>query len=337
MRIFLLTILSFSFVACTSVESDRTTNFSQQVFNTRVDATTLNRKELNEALLIQNYFYKKKSDPLTKELEQLQLQRKPLFDQLMARYPECKRQKYCASGLTQISVKRIEEYHRESKRLKYIDFQIVDKETQLADLKEQHEIGVRRLYNRFLAGELSKVKEFQPRIKNVYLHALQLFNNRGSISRKLLTYTDQEIVMPQVSDLNFRMLGKPVDEAAILLTLDVYLEETLLKPTDPSRYLVTLLVNTHQIDAMEYETGYLKEWAKQLASPGLEQLKQNVFCGLYTIASPSMASKMQLSKLAYCRWQRDEMQQLNADQFTHRFPPERWIMPIAFVPMEVHR
>ena len=330
----LFLFFSFILVGCTNFETDRTTNYSKQIYDTRIDAEALGRKERTDAVLWENYYYKRNSEALKKELEPLLVQRKPIVDQLLAKYPECRKQKYCASELTHTSVKRMEDYNRESQKLRRLDFQIVDIENKLADLKEVHGVNIRRLYNRFLVGELSRIREHQPRIKNLYLHSLQMFNSRGAVSRKLLTYADQNIVAAQMGDLDFRMLGKAVDEGAILLTLDVHLNEQLMLPTDPPRYLITLLVNTHQLDELEYDTDFLKEWSKQLAIPGMEQLRKAVYCGLYTIAGSTLASKMQLGKLAYCRWQRAEMQNLHADQFLDRFPPERWLLPISFVQVE---
>jgi hypothetical protein len=326
----LLPLLLF-LAACTTPDNDRATNYGRLLFDTRVNIEPVDRLERTRLLQLERHRFKLAITPLRARLKATQDERAAYFSQIEAEFPECSRQRHCVPTFSKGKVRAFERYNELVTSLRKYDYLILDLEARIEDVERNHDVNERRIYNRYLVHEMLAVAEFKPLFQRLMVHSLEAFPAQEVISRRLLDYADRDIYANQIGDYAFRMMGKPVDEAAILLALDVEPIRTDARAAEERRFLATFLVNTHQRDPQFYEKPFLREWSRLFSEPGRRALRESAFCGLYSIAGSTLAAKMQPSKIGACRLARQRMQALSAEKFYDRFPGEEWLAPISFV------
>lgn len=307
--------------ACTTVENDPTTNSNAAVYQTRVDFMPPSRSERISQIAHEDRVLADKESVLEAKLETLQKEREALFENLAMKFPECRSQKHCLSFLTKGDTKRFEDFREARTALGKVDADIGETESTLALWRRRRDLRVRSIYNRYLVKEVVGAASMDNRLDSIFVHSAEAYPNRQSLSRRLISLAGPDVVPMLVGDLDFRMMNKPVDEAAILLTIDVRLKSGF-------RYLSTLLVNTHQLDPQFYEQGFQRAWAKRLAEP--EALRRETYCGIYSIANPILLAKLGPSKAKPCQDMRETIQALDAVHYREANSPDNWMLPVSY-------
>ncbi len=87
-------------------------------------------------------------------------------------------------------------------------------------------------------------------------------------------------------------------------------------------------MNTHQLDPQLYERGFQQAWARKFAQADL--LRQETYCGLYSIASPMLVGKLGPAKAKPCEDMREAIQALDANRFREASSPDNWMIPVSF-------
>lgn len=317
--------------ACTTPDNDRSTNFGRLVFDTRVNVEPVDRNERTRLLQLERHRYKLAIEPLRARFAVTQAERAAYFASIEKEFPECAKQRHCSGALSKGPVNRFERYNELVTSLRRYDYLLFDLETHIDDVERNHDVSERRIYNRYLVYEMLAVKEFRPLFQRLMVHSLESFPARDVISRRLLEFTDRDLYANQIGDFDFRMLGRPVDEGAVLLTLDVEPVRTAAPANQERRFLATFLINTHQRDPQFYEKPFLREWTRLFSEPGRKGLREEAFCGLYSVAGSTLVAKMQPSKFGMCKAVRARAQSLDSQKFYDRFSGEAWLTPISFV------
>jgi hypothetical protein len=307
--------------ACTTVENDPTTNSAVALYQTRVDFMPPSRSERIAQIAHEDRVLADKEASLQAKMDTLHKEREALFESLSAKFPECRSQKHCLSFLTKGDAKQFEDFREARTVLGKVDAEIGEAESTLALWRRRRDLRVRSIYNRYLVKEVLGAAKLDERIDYILVHSAEAFPDRQSISRRLVALSGPNVVPMLVGDLDFRMMNKPVDEAAVLLTLDVRLKAG-------GRYLSTLLVNTHQLDPQHYERGFQQAWARKFAQADL--LRQETYCGLYSIASPMLVGKLGPAKAKPCQDMREAIQALDANRFREANSPDNWMIPVSF-------
>jgi hypothetical protein len=316
--------------ACTSIENDPSTHDVTSAFTTQIDFQPPSREERIRRIGVEERIYQDKTKPLLAQKDQLEAERLALYKEVESEFPECGRQKHCNSKMVRGDVKKFERYNQISVGLREIDRKIIDVEADLAQWKYRHDLRVRALYNRYLVHEFLKLPKQTRDIPEVTVHSLEKFNDRKSLSYRLLRYsTDKDFYPSQVGDLDFRMLGKAVDEAAVIATFYITARESLDPSRKLARYLVTFLINTHQLDSQFYERDFFAEWATLLTEDQQKKLREKVLCTPYSIASNTLAPKMSPGKVKPCAEARAIMQ-AKRDIYTDRMDPTNWMVPVTY-------
>lgn len=306
---------------CTTVENDPTTNSAVALYQTRVDFMPPSRAERISQIAYEDKTLADKEASLEAKKEALHKERDALFENLAAKFPECRSQKHCLSFLTKGDTKTFEHFREARTVLGRVDAQIGETESALELWRRRRDLRVRSIYNRYLVMEVVGAAKVDPRIAEILVHSAEAFPDRMSLSRRLVSLAGPNVVPMLVGDLDFRMMGKPVDEAAVLLTLDVRLKEG-------RHYLSTLLVNTHQLDPQFYERGFQQAWARKFAQ--VEVLRRETYCGIYSIASRLLLAKLGPSKAKPCEELREHTQARNASRYAEANQPENWMLPVSF-------
>jgi hypothetical protein len=326
--------LSALLSACTTVETDRTTLDIPIAIRTQVTFEPLDREKAARYLETERHAFKANTEPMLKEKTALEAGRKERFDEISREFPECGRQRHCTSHLSRGDVKRFERFNDLSKEILEYDRRIVVLEAAIRDWERRLELRSRAILNRFLVHEVLQMPEFEKRFQGVMVYSLESFDTRKQLSYHLLRYGGDANLVPAVlGDFNFRMLGRPIDEAAVIATFEVYLMPLFNEPRAPTRYVVTMLVNTFQLDLRNYDKDFMREWATKMSEPFQEALRQEVYCGMYSIASETILPRLAANKQKRCQDARMKMQALFADKFLDRFTPATWMLPLAYYPM----
>lgn len=326
-------LLSVLTLGCTTTETDPSTLYTVPLYRTRIDFQPLDRTELETQLSYERTVYQKRKDQLEDQLGGVQAQRKVLYTEIegkLGQVGDCRHQPHCLDQLARGTIPRFENYTQLMLGLKELDRQAGELQNQLELLERRLDLRERALYNRFLVNEVLLAKWEHPRMNDLIVHSLEAYPTRRELSHRLARLSDPDVVPELYGDINFRMMGHPVDEAAVIATFDVRVHPNPQNPNDPTRYLVTYLVNTHQRDPVYYSKGFLKSWAAQMGEPNLRRLKEQVYCGLYAIAGPTLVTRLHASKVKPCTPTRLRYQQESYTVFKDRFQPEAWFLPIAF-------
>jgi hypothetical protein len=89
------------------------------------------------------------------------------------------------------------------------------------------------------------------------------------------------------------------------------------------------LINAQELDVQAYEDNFARTWTKIFTEPKFDNLKKEVFCNLYGIASYSLAAKMVLLKKSVCTERRAAMR-VPRNKFDYNFSPTDWVLPLTF-------
>ncbi|MGZ3695625.1 MAG: hypothetical protein ACXWQO_16055, partial [Bdellovibrionota bacterium] len=178
-----------------------------------------------------------------------------------------------------------------------------------------------------LVNEILQLPKVDNRLLKVTVHSLEAFDSRRPLSQRLLTLADYDAVPANWGDLNFHMLGKPVDEAAVLAAFDVLILSPDQGKQKYERYLINFLVNVQKPDELGYEFGFLKYWAGLFAETEQKTLRQKAVCSLYSIAGETLAAKLASDKANLCALERNRHQ---VPQVAEHIMPEEWLIPISY-------
>ena len=315
--------------ACTTIETDPSVLYTAPLYRTQIDFQPISRESLGIQLQYEQQVYDTRKAPLEDQLGGLAAERAELYARLEPGFADCQHQRHCVDKLARGDAARFERYNQAVRGLHEIDAKAGVIEGQIKTLERRRDLRERALYNRFLVNEILLTKFDHPRIRDVLVHSLEAYPTRRDLSYRLARLSDPDIVPQLVGDLNFRMMGKPVDEAAVLATFDIQVAPTE-EITEPRRYFVTFLVNTHQRDPLAYSKGFLRTWADRLGEPGLRTLREGVYCGIYSIAGQTLVDKLTLSKVKPCEPVRARNQALREASYLERNDPANWFLPIAF-------
>jgi hypothetical protein len=321
-----LPLFALVLVSCTTVENDPSTNSMATLYRTRVDFMPPSRAEREQQLAYEKEFESRKAQELEDRIDRLSTERQKLYEEIAAKFPECRHQTHCLSDLTRGSTKRFEEYRDARLPLAQLDSEIAEAKAQKEKWESRYSLRVRAIYNRYLSREMLGVGKADPRIKEILVHSLEVYPDRRSLSRRILEFGAPQVEPTYLGDLDFRMLGQPVDEATVLATYMV----TTTGSGKERRFLVTFLVNTHQLDPQAYEQGFLEYWAKRLGEPGQPGLRDDIYCGVYAIASPMLLAKIGPAKAKPCAPARDKLQALSSHRYLDANRPDFWFLPIAY-------
>jgi hypothetical protein len=300
---------------------------------TRINFLPPTRAEALRNLEIEREVNRKYTAPIRERIAELERGRQARYDVVAKEFPECRRQRHCQSDLSHGSVAKFERYGKLAKEINEYDTRIAELEGALGEWDWRYKIRQRAILNRFLVHEFLDIPRINRHLQGVLVHSLETFDSRKALSMRLVRYAGDSVVPSVVGDLDFRMLGEAVDEGAVLATFDVYLAPGAAPPEAPTRYVVTMLVNTLQLDLRYYDDEFLRIWGERLEEPFQVRLRNEVFCNLYSISSNTLLPKLPFSKEKPCSSLRSEMQTLHADKFEDRFGPEKWMLAVAYFPM----
>jgi hypothetical protein len=322
-------------LGCASIDNDRTTLALPIAARTQVNFSPLDREQAKRFIELERHTHKKNTDPMREELAAIQAGRKQRFEEIAREFPECGRQRHCQSKISRGSVQRFERYNELAKEILEYDRRAVELDAAIQEWGRRLDLRIRAILNRFLVHQALQIPEHEHRFQSILVYSLESFDTRRRLSQRLLRFSGNESLVPAVyGDLDFRMLGRPVDEAAVLATFEVYLMPHHSEPLAPTRYVVSMLVNTHQIELQHYDKDFMREWAGKLAEPSQESLRLDVFCGMYSIASDTLLPRLDYNKqIKRCADRRVRMQAQDAGRFGDRFPALHWMLPLAYYPM----
>lgn len=323
-------VLALFLAGCTTVESDTSTNYEIPLLRTQIDFQPPDRNERIRLIAREKKIFDAREIILKDKLAGVEAERDIIYEEIADLFPDCKRQRHCLASLAKGGVTRFERYNEVSGRLIAADRQVVEAEADLALWQHRYDLRIRAIYNRYLVYELLRAPEWNSRIQQITVHSLEAFPNRRSLSYRLAELGDPGFVPTLLGDLEFRMMGKPVDEAAVIASFDIRLYPDPLRPGDASRFFVNFLVNTYQLDPQFYEKGFLKEWSRRFTGTEKDLLLNEIYCGIYSIAGDFLAPRLSYSKAKPCAEQRVRMQTLRRDKFDERLSPENWILPVTY-------
>ncbi len=322
-------VIACALVACTTIENDPTTASPRPLFSTRVDFEPPTQEKRDQYLEVDRRNTQARLAEAQAKIDGLDAERARLLAEIRQDFPECENQAHCISDLAKGSVKRFERYREINKLIGGIDLKLAEAQIDYDRWKRRGELRERAIYNRYLVTEMLKTKGFHPNIENIIVHSLEAFPNRESLSRRLIQLIDPFLAPAILGDLDFQMMGKPIDEAAVIATFDVQLFRQDRIPAE--RFLITFLINSYQLDPQFYEKEFLKIWSKRLAERGQKSLSEEVFCGLFSIASDTLVPRLDSAKAKTCRAERQAQRGQGTDTYLERMKTDLWLLPIHYV------
>jgi hypothetical protein len=314
---------------CTTIETDPSVLYTAPLFRTQIDFQPIPRASLVTQLQYEKQVYDTRKAPMEDELGGVAAKRQELYSAVEGEFADCRHQRHCLANLARGNEARFERYNQVVQGVHDLDRRAGELDNQIKALTRRLDLRERALFNRFLVNEILLTKFEHPRIQEVLVHSLEAYPTRRELSHRLARLSDPDVVPELYGDINFRMMGKPVDEAAVIATFDIRVAPTE-EETDPRRYFITFLVNTHQRDPLAYSKGFLRTWASRLGEPGLRTLREGVYCGLYSIAGPTLVDRLTKSKVKPCSPVRLKNQEGSTERYLERNDPEAWFLPIAF-------
>lgn len=328
-------ILLVAVTGCSTVADDRVNMHLPSAIHTRITFEPLDREQAQRYLEAERQLYKQNTDPMVERRQAVARGREERYAEIRREFPECDRQTHCMAHVSKGDVKKFERYNDLTKEINAYDTELVELDTAIRDWKTRLELRTRAILNRFVVHEVLQLPSVERHFQGIQPYSLESFETRRQASLSLMRFAPTDDLRPELlGDYDFRMLGRPVDEAAVIATFEVYLMPPLNDQKQPTRYLVSMLVNTHQLDLRFYDKDFLRPWAEKLVEPFQNALRQEAFCGLYSIAGETLAPRLELSRPKRCAEQRSLMRSLDAVKFPDRFTPDRWLLPIGYFPME---
>lgn len=323
--------------AASVAERDVSTNFSQAVYQTRIDFQPLAPGERDLQWAVEDKFFERNSAPLREKLDAVAGERDALYAQLAEIFPHCQRERHCLASVVRAGADRLEKAVAARRELLVLDGRGVELEAEIKLLERRRELRRRAIFNRYLVHELLQVSKAGGDIQSVTAHSLEAFPLRRPLLERLAWMAEPTGGPALYGDLQFRMMSQAVDEAAVLATFDVQLAPGRVPAGVASRMLVTFLVNAHQLDPHRYTAGFQRAWAQRFGASSRRQLVEGVFCNLYAIAGETLAARMGAAKAKTCAPQRIQQQARGSAVFQQRQDPGYWILPIAIAPIGVDR
>jgi hypothetical protein len=319
--------------SCAPIEQrDHTQLFREPYFETRLDFQPLEGERRNLALDFEEKWHLERLEPLRKTMKELQGFRAGIFERMEDIVPECGKDPHCVSRFTTVDYQRMEKFSVVNRELVKVQGEIAELQGKIDFLELRWSMRKRAIHNRFLVSEILRAKAQMPRIQNLLVHSLEAYPSRRDLMMRLVQLSHSDWRAKVVGDLDFRHLGEPIDESAVLATFTVELvADEKSKEKAAREYSFTVLVNTFQEDPKGYTEGMLRNWAQRLGEPERETLRWEAYCGLYSLASESFAPRL-LDRLRFrfCRDRRREMQRQRKEEFQDRFNPTNWIVPLAY-------
>jgi hypothetical protein len=318
---------------CASTETSRTSLALPKAIHTRITFEPLDREQAQRYLQSEKQSYKVHTDPMVQRREALARGREERFLEVRREFPECDRQRHCLQHISQGEVKKFERYSDLMKEINRYDSEIIEIDTALRDWQSRLDLRTRAILNRFVVHEVLQLPTIEPHLQGLLVYSLESFETRRQVSLNLMRYGPDNLKPEILGDYDFRMLGRPVDEAAVIATFEVYLTTPRNDFEQPTRYVITMLINTHQLDLRFYDKDFLRAWATKFVEPYQTDLKQEAYCGMYSIAGNTLAPRIGGLQPRRCAEARTEMRNTDATRFLDRFTPDRWMLPLAYYPM----
>ena len=310
---YLLLLVAGLLAGCASTETDSSTNSQLAYVRTRVNFAPFTRDERDRQLAHEKQVYEQKIVILRENLERAKAERTRRYDEIRHEFAFCYNQKHCISDLSRGDIRRFERYNFLTTSLREHDIKLVELEGAIKDWQRRFEMRNRAINNRYLVHELMLIPNVNPKVGRMLVHSLEAFDSRRTLSDRLLQYSDIDVAGATWGDLEFRMLQRPVDEAAVVATFDVFLPKT--EETPPTRYVISFLVNSYQDDPLYYDQKMLRAWGDLLSEKEQKALRGKVLCGVYGIASETLAPKLDYRKAKPCAAERVRLQNLSATKF----------------------
>lgn len=322
--------LAIALVSCTNIDLDKSTNYFPAAIRTQIDFQPPHREERLRRIGQEQAIFERDAAPIRQEIAKLTEERGVLFQEVEKEFPQCRKQKHCLSQMVRQDIKKFERFNEISVGLREFDRQLIEQEAQLSLLEYRKNLRARALYNRYLVHEFLQLPKQSRQILNLRAHSLETFQDRKSLSYRILRLIREEGYIPAVvGELDFQIWGKPIDEASVLATFDVTVRDSQDPKDLPAKYLVTFLINSHQLDAQAYESNFYKTWLKLLAEEGQETLRGQVICGGYSIASPFLAARLDPRTSRPCAERRSLLQTKSFFNY-EKGRPENWMIPVAY-------
>lgn len=328
MRFFVL-LPALLCVACATVESDHSSNDPLAMVRTRIDFSPISRPEREKLLQYEKHSLEKNTAPIQEELTEVTEARNNRYNEIKDKFPACHSQKHCISTLSHGNVKKFELYTQLTKSLQEIDIRLIGLQADLAAWKNRYELRTRAIHNRFLVHELLQIWKVDPRIAKISVHSLEAYESRRQLSLRLLQLAGQDLEAATWGDLNFRMFGRPVDEAAVLASFDIWLSADASGNAGRlgERFVVNFLVNSYQADALVYDNGFMKYWANLFAERQQRGLREKALCATFSIANETLAPRLSSTKGKTCGVERSRLQAAVKGGYV---APEDWLLPLGY-------
>lgn len=327
---------AFALAGCShEMIANKHTTFSlPRAIETKITFEPLDRERAQSYLEVERQMYKKYTDPMIERREGLARGRDERYREVRHEFPECDRQGHCLQHVSKGDVRKFERFNDLTREINAYDTEIVELDTAIRDWKSRLELRTRAILNRFLVHEMLQLPSIERHFQGVLAYSLESFETRRQLSLHLMRFApnDEDLEPQLLGDYDFRMLGRPIDEAAVITTFEVFLMPPLNQLGQPTRYLVTMLVNTHQLDLRFYDKDFLRSWAAKLVEPFQDELRKDAYCGLYSVAGETLAPRLGLDQPRLCAGARNLMRSLDAAKFPDRFAPDRWLVPLAYYP-----
>ena len=222
-----------------------------------------------------------------------------------------------------------------------VDCQLAALAQKMAELQGDHDKKLRAIYNKYLAGLVMEIPNVYKSYQNFLVHSFEEFPTKRAIGERIFSFNGDTNPLYR-SDYEFSFLGKPVDEAGLILTIDYTPFYTSSKgKVLGKRLLVSLLIHTHQVgtkrvtedryyrDPILYEKEFLRAWQNRLWSLGQVELRKKAFCSHFAMGAEPLRKRLNMGKITNCQNERAQYQIRRAEELMDRFPPEDWIIPLA--------
>ncbi len=323
--------LSFGLFGCATIVGDQSYASLAGGNRTRVTFAPLTREQAKRYLEAERHTFKVNTDPMLNRKTGLVAGRETRWREISKEFPDCDRQMHCLSQISRGSVQQFERFNELAKEIYAYDKEIAEIDIAVEDWQSRLDLRSRAILNRFVVHEVLQLPTVERRFQGVLVYSLESFETKRQLATRLFQSTGQNLEPRVIGDFDFRMLGRPLDEAAVIASFEVYLMPPLNDFSQPTRYVVTMLVNAQQLDLRYYDKDFLRPWAAKLSEAFQASLKEEAPCGVYAIASETFAPRISLMRPKKCVQLRNELRgNGDPDQFKNRFAQDRWIVPLAY-------
>ncbi len=320
--------------ACSSsaIEQGQANNSLTLAYNTKVNAEPISQSERIRLLDLEAYRHRTAFEPLEKKRIALQAEHDRQFAIIEKEFPACHHQNYCDSDLFHGSFEKVTRYNELVSILRRSDFALFEVEKQIKEENYRHDLVSRNIYNRYLVHEILEIPQKYPFFNRFMVQSFEVFAHKKEFTNRILQFAGK--VQPKIrSDLIFSTFGQEIDDGSVLLTLDII---PFFPGHDitPPHYLLTVLINTHQLDPQLYEKNFLKDWASSLWTADRSELKKEAYCGFYAIAADSIMNQFSIAQKNACSDLRDLLHGNSRVPFAEHMSTHEWLLPLAYLELE---